>query len=87
MSSSSFPDPDAELDLLTRMSLKQLMRLNFATDRKLKVTLSDTLNVVLASGARLDSIALWGKLNETKYTQLQTQQNFQSGYRRNLVVS
>jgi hypothetical protein len=87
MSASSFPDPATELDLLTRMSLKQLLALRFNNDRELKVTLDDTLNVNLSSSAKLDGITNWGKQTEYQYTQMLMHQDFQQSFRRNLVVS
>lgn len=91
MSEIALPDPDPYQELLTRLGLKSLARMTHDPLYGLRVAVQNTPSIgtvtTVTTVSTVTALSTWGSYSAYAYSQLISQQAFQQGFRRNLVVS
>lgn len=81
------PQPAQDIDFITRMVIKNLLRLNMDASGRLRVASEATTLAANQDIRTLTNLTNWGLLTATARTQVDSYQSYQQGFRKNLTVT
>lgn len=81
------PQPAQDIDFITRMVIKNLLRLNMDASGRLRVASEATTLAANQDIRTLTNLTNWGLLTATARTRVDSYQSYQQGFRKNLTVT